>query len=176
MAINRAASLAEASAVLEVVGPATDFLPAIFSVAASAVPAAVYVPWHTTTGTPIVGVVSAAAGERVACPCRQQSSSWSGAWAWQACLCKQESASLSAQTYIKMAKSGKAKVCLPLEWDIPHGLILYISGGGRLLPLLQILGGGAQLALLRFAGTGVVPVWSQLFLPQGLQLKRRRQY
>ena len=76
--------------------------------------------------------------------------------------------------HIKIAKSGKAKVCLPLEGDIPHGLILCISRGGRLLPLLQILGGGAQLALLRFAGTGVVPVWSQLFLPQGLQLKRKQ--
>ena len=62
MAINRAASLAEASAVLEVVGPATDFLPAAFSVTAS-VPAAVYVPWYTTTGTPTVGVVGAVAGE-----------------------------------------------------------------------------------------------------------------
>ena len=56
-----------------------------------------------------------------------------------------------------MVKSGKTKVCLPLEWDIPQGLILCISGGGRLLPLLQILGGGAQLAFLRLAGTSVVP-------------------
>ena len=37
--------------------------PAIFSVAASEVPADVYVPWHTTTGTPTAGVVGAVAGE-----------------------------------------------------------------------------------------------------------------
>ena len=74
-----------------------------------------------------------------------------------------------------MAKSGKAKACLPLEWDIlPQGLILCISRGGRFLPLLQIFGGAAHLALLRLAGTGVVPVRSQVFLPQGLQLKRKQ--
>ena len=74
-----------------------------------------------------------------------------------------------------MAKSGKAKACLPLEWDIlPQGLILCINRGGRLLPLLQILGGAANFALLRLAGTGVVPVGSQVGIPQGLQLKRKR--
>ena len=67
-----------------------------------------------------------------------------------------------------MAKSGKVKVCLPPEGDIPHGLILCINRGGRHLPLLEILGGGAQLALLRLAGTCIIPVWGQLVLSQGL--------
>ena len=65
-----------------------------------------------------------------------------------------------------MAKSWKAKVCLPLEWDILQGIIPCINRGGRFLPLLQILGGAAHLALLRLAGTGVVPVRSQVGIPQ----------
>ena len=67
-----------------------------------------------------------------------------------------------------MAKSGKAKACLPFEWDILQGIILCINRGGRLLPLLQILGGATYFALLRLAGTGVVPVRSQVGIPQGL--------
>ena len=61
-----------------------------------------------------------------------------------------------------MAKSGKAKACLPLEWNILQCIILCINRGGRFLPLLQILGGAAYFAFLRLAGTGVVPVGSQL--------------